>query len=169
MQFEGQREDEEVIYVFRRHPIAMRKGFYLLLIPFVIGSLPFLIWQTNLDLLYLSIGGLGVGLLLFAYQWIGWYFTVFILTNQRLRQTTQQGLFGKSIIDLGVSKIQNISYNVPGLAGEILGFGTIAIQTYVGDLVLDRIHHPSKVYNILQDAIANVSNTKREQYEAIEE
>ena len=166
-QFDGQRENEEVLYVFRRHPIAMRKGFYLLLIPFLLCSIPFFIWQ-NLELMYLAFGGLGFGLLLFLYQWVGWYFTLFILTDQRLRQTTQTGLFGKSIIDLDISKIQNISYNVPGLSGEMLGFGTIVIQTYVGDLMLDRIHHPNKVYNILQDAIAGTGN-KREEHEAIEE
>jgi uncharacterized membrane protein YdbT with pleckstrin-like domain len=167
-QFDGQREDEEVLYVFRRHPIAMRKGFYMLLIPFLLSSLPFFIWQSNIDLLYVSLAGFVFGLLLFLYQWVGWYFTLFILTDQRLRQATQKGLFGKSIIDLGVSKIQNISYNVPGLSGEIFGFGTIVIQTYVGDLILDRIHHPSKVYNILQDAVANTSG-KRDENEAIEE
>jgi len=147
----------------------MRKGFYLLFIPFVISSLPFFIWQDNLDLVYVAFAGLALGMVLFAYQWIGWYFTVFILTNQRLRQTTQTGLFGKSIIDLGVSKIQNISYNVPGLSGELLGFGTIVIQTYVGDLLLDKIHHPNKIYNILQDAVASTSSYKRDDYETVEE
>ena len=165
-QFDGQRENEEILYVFRRHPIAMRKGFYMLLVPFLLCSIPFFIWQ-NLELMYVAFAGLGLGLLLFMYQWVGWYFTVFILTNQRLRQTTQTGMFGKSIIDLGISKIQNISYNIPGLSGEVMGFGTIVIQTYVGDLVLDRIQHPNKVYNILQDAIAEIGN-RRDQDETIE-
>ena len=62
-------------------------------------------------------------------------------------------MFGKSVVDLGLNKIQNISYNVPGFTGEILGFGTIVLQTYVGDLVLDKIHHPAKIYNKIQDAV----------------
>jgi Bacterial PH domain len=151
--FDGQRDDEEVVEVFRRHIIAMRKGFYMLLIPFLICSLPFLIFQDPIELFYLSFAGLGVGILLFAYQWVGWYYTYFILTNQRIRQVSQQGLFGKSVVDLGLSKIQNISYNVPGFSGEVFGFGTIVIQTYVGDLVLDRIDHPERIYNHLQDAV----------------
>ena len=40
LDFEGQRPDEELLFVFRRHIIAMRKGFYLLLIPFALSSLP---------------------------------------------------------------------------------------------------------------------------------
>lgn len=151
--FDGQREDEEVQIVFRRHPIALRKGFYMLLIPFAIGSIPALIWQDQLWLFGVSFACLGLGLILFFYHWVGWYYTYFIITNQRLRQVSQQGLFGRSVVDLGLSKIQNISYNVPGFTGEMLGFGTIVLQTYVGDLVLDRIHHPAKIYNKIQDAV----------------
>jgi hypothetical protein len=65
----------------------------------------------------------------------------------------QEGLFGKSVIDLGLSKIQNISYNVEGLNAAMFGFGTIVVQTYVGDLVLDRLHHPSHIYEKLQEAV----------------
>lgn len=153
--FDGQREGEEVVLVFRRHIIALRKGFYSILIPFVLASLPTLIAPGELIYLWIALGGLGFGLILFFYHWIGWYFTVFILTNERLRQSSQQGFFGKSVIDLPVSKIQNISYTIPGFSGEVFGFGTIVIQTYVGDLVLDLIHSPNKVYNKLQD----VTNT----------
>ncbi|RWZ79533.1 MAG: PH domain-containing protein [Candidatus Chaera renei] len=155
-QFEGQHDDETVLLVFRRHPIAMRKGFYALLVPIVVTSIPVLIWPQNAKLLYLWLGGFALGLLLFAYHWVGWYFSLFIVTDQRIRQISQKGMFGKSVIDLGLSKIQNISYNIPGLTGEMLGYGTIAIQTYVGDLILDKVHHPAKIYNNLQTILKQV-------------
>jgi len=163
-QFEGQHEDEEVLFVFRRHIIAMRKGFYALLIPFLIASIPTLIWPGELTFLYIAMGGFLLGLLMFAYHWMGWYFSIFIVTNERIRQVTQEGLFGKSVIDLGLTKIQNISYNVPGATGAMFGFGTIVVQTYVGDLILDRIHHPGAIYAKLQDAIkqANPNDTTNE-------
>ena len=50
-------------------------------------------------------------------------------------------------------RIQNLSYNVPGLSGEIFGFGTLVIQTFVGDLVIHKVEHPDKIYNKLQDAV----------------
>lgn len=153
-QFSGQRDDEEVLYVFRRHPIVMRKGFYLLLIPFLIASLPVLIWPAEIKWLWVALGGFGFGLILFFYHWIGWFFSVYIVTNQRLRQSSQDGLFGRTVIDVGLSKIQNISYTVKGFNEAIFGFGTIVIQTYVGDLVLDNINHPSKVYEKLQNYVA---------------
>ena len=75
------------------------------------------------------------------------------MTNQRIRQITQHGFFGKDVIELRLAKIQNISYNVPGFSGEMFKFGTIVIQTFVGDLVIKNVEHPDEIYNKLQDAV----------------
>ena len=143
------------------------KGFYLLLIPFVISAIPPLIWQTNLELFLLPIAGLVLGLLLFSYHFIMWYFTVYIVTDQRIRQITQHGFFGKDVVELRLSKIQNISYNIPGFSGEIFHFGTIVIQTFVGDLVIHNVEHPDKIYNKLQDAVsmAQIDDSQQGDYE----
>lgn len=168
LDFEGQRPGEEVLFVFRRHIIAMRKGFYLLLIPFAISAVPPLIWQSNLELFLLPIGGLVLGLILFLYHYMMWYFTIYLVTNQRIRQVTQKGIFGKDVVELRLSKIQNISYNIPGFTGEIMGFGTIVIQTFVGDLVIRYVEHPEKTYNKLQDAVANAIEQQGEHEESTE-
>ncbi len=156
VQFEGQREGEELLFVFRRHIIAMRKGFYGLLIPMSIGALPFLIWQDNLSLLWVFIGGFAIGLVIFFYHFIIWFYTYYIVTSERIRQITQRGFFGKDVVELRLTKVQNISYNVPGFFGEIFKFGTIVIQTFVGDLVIRNVENPDEIYNKLQDAIATV-------------
>ncbi len=164
MAFNGQRDGEEVLFVFRRHIIAMRKGFYLLLIPFALSSIPPLIWQTHLELFLLPIGGLVLGLILFSYHFLMWFYTYYIVTDQRIRQVTQKGFFGTDVIELQLSKIQNISYNIPGFFGEIFHFGTIVIQTFVGDLVIRNVEHPEATYNKLQDAVTVAAN-RREKHE----
>ena len=156
LDFEGQRPNEKLLFVFRRHIIAMRKGFYMLVIPLVITAIPPLIWQYNLELFLLPVAGFGLGLILFSYQFILWYFTIYIVTDQRIRQVTQRGFFGKDVIELRLSKVQNISYNIPGFSGEVFKFGTIVIQTFVGDLVIHKVEHPDEIYNKLQDAVNNV-------------
>jgi len=158
--FEGQREGEELLFVFRRHIIAMRKGFYLLLIPFAVSSIPPLIWQTRIELFLLPIAGLSLGLVLFSYHFMLWYFTVYIVSDQRIRQITQRGFFGKDVVELKLSKIQNISYTIPGFSGEIFKFGTIVIQTFVGDLVIHKVEHPDEIYNKLQDAVENATHER---------
>jgi hypothetical protein len=165
LDFEGQRSDEKVLFVFRRHMIAMRKGFYLLLVPFCLLSLPYLIWPENFDLLWLAVFGFVVGLLMFFYHFIMWYFTVYIVTNQRMRQITQKGFFGKDVIELRLAKVQNISYNIPGFSGEIFHFGTIVIQTFVGDLVIKNVENPHEIYNKLQDAVSDAVEAGGGEYE----
>jgi uncharacterized membrane protein YdbT with pleckstrin-like domain len=167
LDFEGQRDGEKLLFVFRRHIIAMRKGFYMLLIPLVITAIPPLIWSYNLELFLLPVGGFIVGLLLFFYHFVLWYFTIYIVTDQRIRQVTQRGLFGKDVVELRLSKVQNISYNIPGFSGEIFHYGTIVIQTFVGDLVIHNVEHPDKIYNKLQDAVNNVIESQGDHEEII--
>jgi len=168
-QFDGQRDGEELLFVFRRHIIAMRKGFYLLLVPMALGALPFLIWQDNLNLLWLFLGSFVLGLVLFSYHFLMWFYTYYIVTNQRIRQITQHGFFGKDVIELRLSKIQNISYVVPGFSGEMFKFGTIVIQTFVGDLVIKNVEHPDEIYNKLQDAVELATRERGENEEIVEE
>lgn len=161
--FEGQHEGEEVLFVFRRHIIAMRRGFYELLIPLALTSIPPLIWSDNLWLFLLPVGGLVLGLIMFSYRFMQWYFTVYIVTNERIRQTTQTGFFGRDVVELRLSKIQNISYNIPGFTGEMLKFGTIVIQTFVGDLIIHKVEHPSDIYNKLQDVVHKATKNQSQE------
>lgn len=154
--FEGQRDGEKLLFIFRRHVIAMRKGFWLLFAPVALTSVPVFIWPTVLEVYWIPVGGFVLGLMLFLYHYLLWYYTIYIVTDQRLRQVTQKGFFGKDVVELGLSKIQSISYNIPGFSGEVLGFGTIVVQTYVGDLIISKVEHPQEIYNKLQDAVAAV-------------
>lgn len=169
-EFEGQHDGEQVLFVFRRHIIAMRKGFYALLIPFALSAIPPLLWSDKLELFLLPVGGLILGLVLFFYFYIMWYFTIYIVTSERIRQITQRGLFGKDVVELRLVKIQNISYNIPGFTGEIFKFGTIVIQTFVGDLVIHMVEHPDETYNKLQDAVhkATKNSSGEDDAEAID-
>jgi len=166
LDFPGQRANEKVIFVFRRHIIAMRKGFFALLILTTIGSIPFLIWQNNPNLLWVSAIGLGLGLIVFFGHWISWYFSVYVVTNERVRQISQKNLFKKSVIDIRLTKIQNHSYLIPGFFGEIFGFGTIVLQTMMGNMVMDDIAKCEQVYSelsgVIHEAVGNDTDNLEE-------
>ncbi len=140
-------DDEEVLMVFRKHPIVMRVGLVLGSIGPLLGVIPAAI-KPELGFGWffggLALGVLG-GLILFFPSWIAWYYSVFIVTNQRFIQITQKGLFHRSVVDIGLSQVQMVNYEVAGFQQTLLGFGTIMMQTYMGDLVIHDIHHPAKV------------------------
>ena len=50
--FPGQRDGESFLFMFRRHIIAMRKGFYSFLIIFALSCLPTFIFMT-MDMLWI--------------------------------------------------------------------------------------------------------------------
>jgi hypothetical protein len=155
--FDDQFDDEEVLFVFRKHPIVMRKGLVLGLLGPLLGILPVAV-KPDLGFGFFF-GGLAVGcllgLLIFAPSWISWHFSVFIVTDQRFIQITQKGLWHRAVADLGLAQIQSVNYRVSGLQETLLGFGTIHMQTYVGDMTIHSVHHPAniqkKIVGILRD------------------
>lgn len=178
--FEDQFDDEEVLYVFHKHPIVMRKGLVFGLLGPLIGVIPAAINPTLGFGVFFGglVVGMMLGLLIFAPSWISWHFSVFIFTDQRFIQISQRGLFHRAVADLGLNQIQSVNYEVFGLQETLLGFGTIKMQTYVGDLVIKDVHHPAKIQkkllNILRDQGINSSsypvvNTSRSQNQIHEE
>jgi uncharacterized membrane protein YdbT with pleckstrin-like domain len=113
----------------------------------LIGILP-AAFRPELGLSVFFIGlavGCLLGLIIFFPSWIGWHFSVFIVTDQRFIQITQKGLFHRAVADLSLNQIQSVNYSISGLQETLLGFGTINMQTYVGDLIINNVHHPAKV------------------------
>ena len=151
--FADQFDDEEVLFVFRKHPIVMRKGLILGLLAMLVGTLPVFV-EPSYSVYFTGLGvGTVVGSLLFLPSWISWYFSVFIVTDKRLIQITQKGLFNRSVIDMGLNQIQMVNYQVAGLQETLLGFGTIMMQTFVGDLLIHEIHHPAKIQKKLLEIL----------------
>lgn len=152
--FEDQFDDEEVLYVFRRHPVVMRKGLILWSFALLVGPLYVLvltkIYENNPDKLptvntfYLAmLGSLILSIMVFFPFWLSWYFSVFIVTTQRFIQITQKGFFHRSVSDMGLSQILSVNYEIAGLQETMLGFGTIKVQTFMGDVLLREVHHPA--------------------------
>lgn len=153
MIFDGQREGEEVQFVFRRHFLTAKSGVIFLILMIMIGVGLTLLWPNNMMIFETFLALILVGVLGFLYSYMLWYFSIYIATNQRIRQISQRGLFKKSVVDLGLDKIQSISYGVNGIRAGLMGYGTIVIQTAVGDLVISMVKNSEKIYNDLQNLI----------------
>ena len=152
--FDGQREDEKVVLVFRRHISTARRGFLWLIVAMGVGYLPMVMWPERMEMFYIFLGATALGLIGMFYSLMLWYFSLYIVTDQRIRQVVQKGLFRKTVVDLGLDKVASVSMNVPGLFAGIGNYGTIIIQTAVGDLVISKVKNVKKVYDALQNAFA---------------
>jgi len=159
--FPDQLDNEEMLYVFRKHPIVMRKGLIWGSLGLLVGPLYTLILTythssdpPSLNFFYMSfVVSLLFSALLFFPDWMSWYYSVFIVTDQRFIQITQKGFFHRSVVDMSLSQIQLVNYEISGLQETLLGFGTIMMQTFVGDLVIHYLHHPQKIQKQLLEIL----------------
>lgn len=180
--FDDQFDDEEVLYVFHKHPIVMRKGLVIGMVAWLLGplytlSLTYIHPNNPPNMTFFGLSllvSIIVGVILFVPSWIGWHFSVFIVTDQRFIQITQKGLFHRAVADITLNQIQSVNYEVSGLQETLLGFGTIKMQTYVGDLTIREVSHPAKIQKKLlgilrQEGITNTYPAAQQPNQAHEE
>lgn len=181
--FKEQFDDEEVLLVFHKHPIVMRKGLIFgsvgLLLPMLyIGALTFIYANTpeklpSVNSFYFALAiGFVIAFLLMLPYWISWNYSVYIVTDQRMIQITQKGLFKRGMVALGLDQIQMVNYEIDGIEQTLLGFGTIVVQTVVGSLTINDVHHPAKIQkemlHLLRDLGYSMSGTTQNQQEVVE-
>lgn len=150
--FREQFDEEDVLLVFRKHPIVMRRGLLLASLGILVGPLYTLaltyINQDNppsMTFFFISLLlSLALASVLLFPWWVRWYFSVYIMTTHRFIQQTRS-LLQVNVVDIGLEQIQMINYQISGLEQTMLRFGTIVVQTYVGDLVIHDVHHPSRI------------------------
>lgn len=155
--FPGQHQDEVVEIVFHQHPLVMRKPLIIGLLLILVSVLPPLFWPLGSwvwkPLLYTSIFVLGY----WFYAWVGWYYTVYIVSSERLIEVKQHGFFNRKVSEYGLDKIQNINYHIQGFQAVIFQFGDITAQTYVGDVVMKMIHRPVLIHSKMIEVVRRVN------------
>lgn len=137
--FRGQRENEVVLSVIHRHWFDIATHFILIVLfaSLILGSLfilpafssgtgllddpTFFLFLQNTFLLFLWMYSFLV--------WIDYYFDVWIVTNERVINIEQKGLFVRSVSELKFSRIQDVTSEVRGMIPTILNFGDVKVQT----------------------------------------
>lgn len=148
-------EDEEIIDVIQQSLVSI---WYKFLIGIIFILLPFFL------MFYLiSQGPVGssifVAMILLAIfycyrEWYMWSRNAVIVTNLRVIDNNQNGLFHKGVSEVAHGKIQDISYQSQGVFRTVFGIGHIMIKTSVPDLKLG-------IFNVssIQDVCARLSKT----------
>jgi uncharacterized membrane protein YdbT with pleckstrin-like domain len=128
-QFHGQRANENVLLVTRKHPFVLLRPFLIsaliLLIPiavltlFPVGLIP------SLSIIVCII----VALLHAALAWHAWSNTTFLLTTERVVFLDRRSFFNRELVEAPLSGIRKVAHEVKGLLPTIFGYGNIAIYT----------------------------------------
>jgi len=132
-------EGEKILTVMRKHWFVMLRTVItimvlLLLPPVVLTVLPLahfgveqvLVEQVTNFVLSLYVMVLILFLFLF---WMDYFLDMWIVTTERIIDVTQEGLFNRTISEIPLSHIQDITIEVRGIIETFLKFGTMRIQT----------------------------------------
>ena len=161
-EFPGQHDGEQVVLVFRQHPVVLRRPLIYGLLAIVISILPLdVIFSGPLysDLVKLPALVFGLVILYWFYHWVGWHYSVYIVTDQRLIDIRQKGFFNRRVNEVAFEKVQSINYHIKGIQAALLKFGDITVQTYTGDWVLQNVYHPEEVHSKMMAVTHTIPST----------
>ncbi len=137
-------EGEVILYVARRHWFLFL-GETLFLVFFAVAPLGLFMvpaWVatdifsslgivnhiSNLFIFFWSLWLLFLWTM-FALRWTNYYLDVWVLTNNRIFDINQIGLFNRNVSSFRFDQIQDATVKVSGLLGTLIGFGTVVIRT----------------------------------------
>ena len=88
----------------------------------------------------------------FAIQWTNFSLDVWYVTQRRIIDVEQKGIFHREISNLRFDKIQDISIEVTGFIATMLNFGDIHVQTAAedsSDFFMHNARNPERVRKII--------------------
>lgn len=148
------KEGEEVIKIVRSylwsHLFSVLISLFFIILPFFLLFPLFQkgFWGVLLFFVLLLLGlGFGTRFLFI------WYFNVFLITNQRIIDFDQKGLFEKTVSESMYDKIQDVSFKKKGIFSTLMNYGNIVIQTAGNNANLEirNIFQPEKVQGVITE------------------
>jgi hypothetical protein len=160
--FEGKKGDENVVLFLHRHWFTLSGRFTLLTVLALLPILILLIFgQTILEYKLIPM----FTLLWSAYVmvlWISLFYTLtmytldyWVITNERIVDNIQLGLFNRKISELSIHMIQDVSVKLVGILPTFFNYGTLLVQTAAqeGNFVFEEVPNPQKVKDVLMGII----------------
>lgn len=161
--FPGQKPDEKVYLVLHRHWFVLVKdvgtflGLALLPVAIFYVAQNVLTWELATDslgyvgliiaagLYYLFLWNLAFGF------WLDYLLDYNVVTDQRLVDIEQSGLFNRTVAEQPIYRVQDVTTEVRGVIPTMMRYGTVFIQT-AGEkqrFVFEQVPNPEKVAKLI--------------------
>jgi hypothetical protein len=156
--FKGQKEYENVILFLRRHWLVL-VGIILLYLVF--ASIPFIIYAV-LAQFDIGTGVMDVFWIFVAIYFMGWWYSLFyqladyildtwIVTDHRIVDIEQIGLFKRNIAETGLENVQDVTTEIKGFFETFFTYGDVFISTAgpLRELIFKQVPYPTKVKDVI--------------------
>lgn len=163
---------ERVITTIRQHPFV----FILSLLPFAIlaaipavinGFIAFALRSGAVEMSVLPSPDPGIVMLLTGFWWLfvwmaafsaftRYYLTLWVITTTRIVDIRQHTFFSRNVSSFLLLRVQDVTTDVNGLLGTLIGYGSIKVQTagHDEDFVLEYMPHPQIIRDLIMDQVA---------------
>ncbi len=170
-----QKAYEKIEYLLRRHPITFIPIGALFLVlssvpvvlyflaenifpDFIHGAIIFPLAVLLASIYYLSI------YLFFYAQFIDFYLDLWIVTNDRIVDIEQHGLFSRTISEVDLYRVQDVTVEVHGIIATLFKYGNITVKTASSNIniIFYNVHKPNEV----RQALIQLSEDDRKHHHA---
>jgi len=135
-----QKSYERIVYTLRRHPITFLPilGLFIILMLVPVGLylianaiIPnFTANEAAYPAFILTMSGYCISVLvLFFTQFIDYYLDLWVVTNDRIIDIEQFGLFSRITSELDLFRIHDVSSDITGLFSTMFNYGDVIVKT----------------------------------------
>lgn len=164
-------QNEHIIHEVRKHWFGLFSHIFFSLVLFFVPA--FIYAGLNSLPIVISAPGNIYVLMFFLYSvwiliiwiiiivvWTDYYLDVWIITNKRLIDVEQKGLFRREIASVDLHKIQDVTSNIDGIIPTMMKFGDLHVQTAGSEkeFVIRNIENPGVTRHKLNQAVRNSVN-----------
>ncbi len=159
--FKGQSDNEKVLYVWGRHFITLVVEE---IVPCIFIAVSLAVMVAFFYEYYIFLGAFAFFLFFSVwafYAYFVWVRDRYIVTDHRIIDYDQWGIFKRSLREAPLDKVQDITINVHGFLGTIFHYGDVVLQTASEtSLILEEVPAPEKIQRILSD-LSKANNQQR--------
>ena len=160
------RPSEKIVFFLRRHPLVFLGDValivLLLLVPVAVNfiltaTVPLLVTSPFSRPMLILLGSIYYLMiwLFFMTKFVDYYLDSWIVTNDKILNVEQQGLFSRTVSELELAKIQDVTSAVNGVIPTIFNFGNVYVQT-AGEkeyFIFEQVPHPDLVRKRILDLV----------------
>lgn len=166
--FETQDDEEEVVIFLRQHPIVNLPWVLLVILMLSVASVfNFFPPYASLPTSYQFVVSMGWYMAVFGFalaKFMGWFFNIYILTDERVVDVDFKNIFFRRISTAKIEEIQDVNVQSSGAFETMFGYGSVFIQTAaeVPQFEFLAIPSPDKVGKIINQMIDQEEQEKLE-------
>ena len=156
--------EEKVLLILHHHWISIlgQMIFIIFLALLPLAVLPFVAALTTARLVlplffFVSSVWYLVALLLAFAFWVDYYLDALVITDRRILNVNQEGLFKHTVSEFRLERVQDVTIEIPNFVATLLHYGNITIQT-AGEISFSIKEVPRP--HVARDLILNIKTRK---------